>query len=187
MTESPTVPPGKRSRGRETAGDMVRSLAAVLVLVGVIVAFSLADQPDPVVPDIDYADALAQAREQAREQGSYDVLAPRPLPAGWQVTSARLRPQGAEAVTWHLGLVTRSGAYAAVEQTDGGRDGFVEQFTGSARRAGTVEIAGTTWRRLEDGDPEDRALVSGAGGVTTVVAGSASWEDLEQLASLLRP
>lgn len=183
MTESPTVPPGKRSRGRETAGDMVRSLAAVLVLVGVIVAFSLADQPDAVVPDIDYADALVQAREQT----SYDVLAPRPLPAGWQVTSARTRPQGGDAVAWHLGLVTKSGDYAGVEQTDGGRDGFVEQFTGSARRAGTVEIAGTTWRRLEDGDPEDRALVSGADGVTTVVVGSASWEDLEQLASLLRP
>lgn len=183
MTEPSTVPPGKRARGRETAGDMVRSLAAVLVLVGVIVAFSLADQPDPVVPDIDYADALAEAREQT----TYDVLAPRPLPAGWQVTSARTRPQEGDEVAWHLGLVTESGDYAAVEQTDGGRDGFVEQFTGSARRAGTVEIAGTTWRRLEDGDPEDRALVSGADGVTTVVAGSASWEDLEQLASLLRP
>lgn len=169
---------------------MVRSLAAVLVLVGVIIAFSLADQPDPIGPDIDYADAVAQAREQARELGSYDVLAPSPLPAGWQVTSARTVAQDGGAVAWHLGLVTKSGDYAAVEQTDGERAGFVEGFTGAARPAGTVEISGVTssrWRRLADGDPEERALVRGEDGVTTVVAGSAPWEDLEQLASLLRP
>ena len=166
---------------------MVRSLAAVLVLVGVIIAFSLVDQPDPIVPDIDYADAVAQAREQARELGSYDVLAPDTLPAGWQVTSARIVPEDGGAVAWHLGLVTKSGDYAAVEQTDGERAGFVEAFTGAARPAGTVEISGVTWRRLADGDPEERALVRGEDGVTTVVAGSAPWEDLEQLASSLRP
>jgi len=166
---------------------MVRSLAAVLVLVGVIIAFSLVDQPDPIVPDIDYADAVAQAREQARELGSYDVLAPSPLPAGWRVTSARTVPEDGEAVAWHLGLVTKSGDYAAVEQTDGERAGFVERFTGAARPAGTVEISGVNWRRLEDGEPEERALVRGEDGVTIVLAGSAPWEDLEQLASLLRP
>ena len=166
---------------------MVRSLAAVLVLVGVIIAFSLVDQPDPVVPDIDYADAVAQAREQARDLGSYDVLAPSPLPTGWQVTSARTVPEDGGVLAWHLGLVTTSGDYAALEQSDGERAGFVEKFVGAARPAGTVAIAGVTWRRLEDGNPEERALVRGEDGVTTVIAGSAPWEDLEQLASLLRP
>ncbi len=187
MTETPTVAPRKRARGRETAGDMVRSLAAVLVLVGVIIAFSLADQPDPVVPDIDYAAAVAQARGQAREQGSYAVLAPRPLPAGWRATSARLGAGAGSAVTWHLGMVTSSGDYAAVEQTDGDRAALVEQITGAARPAGSVEISGAPWRRLEGGDPEERALVRGEDGVTTVVAGSAPWKDLERLASSLRP
>ena len=183
MTEPAMTPPPKRPRGRETAGDMVRSLAAVLVLVGAIVAFSLVDQPDAVVPDIDLADAVAQAREQTR----YDVLAPAPLPTGWRVTSARTVPEDGGVVAWHLGLVTKSGDYAAVEQTDGERAGFVEEFTGAARPAGTIEIAGVTWRRLGDGDPEERALVRGEDGVTTMVAGSAPWGDLEQLASLLRP
>ena len=64
---------------------MVRSLALVLVLVGVIVAFNVADQPDRVVQQVDYPAAL----EEARAVATYDVLGPDPVPDGWQVTSAR--------------------------------------------------------------------------------------------------
>lgn len=174
--------PRKRARGRETAGDMVRSLAAVLVLVGVVVAFNVADQPDPVVRDINYSAALAQARGQA----TYDVLAPEPLPAGWRATSARTDASG-DGLTWHLGLVTGSGDYAAVEQTDGPRAAFVRQFADDAEPAGTVSLGGATWRRLEGGDPEPRALLRTDSGVTTLVAGSASWADLDRVARTLQP
>ena len=63
-----------RARGRKTVGDMVRSLAVVLVVVGVIVALNIAEQPDPVVRDVDYPAAIALARQQA----AYDVLGPGP-------------------------------------------------------------------------------------------------------------
>lgn len=161
---------------------MVRSLAVVMVLVGVIVVFNVAEQPDPVVRDIDYASAVAQAREQA----PYEVLAPEPLPDGWRATSACARPDGT-AVTWHLGLVTDRENYAGVEQTDGGdRRGFVDRFASGAEPAGTVEVGDRSWRRLEGGEPERRALVSTRNGVVTVVAGGARWEELEELAGALR-
>jgi hypothetical protein len=47
-------------------------------------------------------------------------------------------------------------------------------------------VEGTTWRRLEGGSPEERALVRTERGVTTMVAGSASWAELEELAATLR-
>jgi Protein of unknown function (DUF4245) len=169
-------------RGRRTVGDMVRSLAVVMVLVGVIVVFNVAEQPDPVVRDIDYAGAVAQAREQA----PFEVLAPDPLPEGWRATSARTRPDGT-GVTWHLGLVTDRENYAGVEQSDGAdRRGFVDRFASGAERAGTVEVGDRTWRRLDGGEPETRALVSTRDGVVTVVAGGARWEELEELAGSLR-
>jgi hypothetical protein len=170
-----------RPRRRQTVGDMVRSMALVLVLVGVAVVFYLAGRPDPVVREVQYTDALALARQTA----SYDVLAPDPLPDGWRATSARARSEG-DVATWHLGLVTAAGSYAAVEQSDGDRRDFVARFAEGARRSGTTSIDGTTWRRLVGGEPEERALLRTAGGVTTLVAGGAQWAELEQLAATLR-
>lgn len=175
------VPSGATpARGRRTVGDLVRSLAVVLVLVGVIVAFNVAEQPDPVVRTVDYPAALAEARATA----PYDVLGPEPLPAGWRVTSARTERSGG-GVSWHAGLVTAAEEYAAVEQSDGDRRALLEGVARGARPAGTVEVAGTTWRRLTGGDPQQRALLHVSGGVTTLVAGSASWSELEQLAGAL--
>jgi hypothetical protein len=177
QAETPPAPP----RRRQTVGDMVRSMALVLVLVGVAVVFYLAGRPDPVVREVQYADALALARQTA----SYDVLAPDPLPDGWRATSARARTEG-DVTTWHLGLVTASGSYAAVEQSDGERRDVVDRFTEGARPSGTADVEGTTWRRLEGGEPEERALLRTMDGVTTLVAGGARWEELEELAASLK-
>lgn len=174
--------PPPRSRRRQTVGDMVRSLAVVLVLVGIVVVFNVAEQPEPVVRDVDYLGAL----EQARQVATYDVLAPESLPEDWRATSARTRQEGS-AATWHLGLVTARDSYAAVEQSDGpDRRGFVDDFAAGARRTGTVDIGGRQWRRLEGGEPETRALLTTDDGVTTLVAGGARWSELEELAALLR-
>lgn len=160
---------------------MVRSLSLVLVLVGVIVAFNVADQPDPVVQEVDYPSALDGARSQA----SYDVLGPDPVPDGWRVTSARTERSGG-GVTWHVGLVTDTEEYAGLEQSDGDRGSLLDAVVQGARPSGSADVAGQSWRRLTGGDPEPRGLVRTDGGVTTLVAGSAPWDQLEELAAALR-
>jgi hypothetical protein len=169
-----------RARGRKTVGDMVRSLAVVLVVVGVIVALNIAEQPDPVVRDVDYPAAIALARQQA----AYEVLGPEPVPDGWRVSSARTEPDG-DGVAWHVGLVTRREEYAAVEQSDRDRRTFVDRFVPGSRADGTVRLAGRTWTRRAGGSTDDRALVLESGGVTTLVTGSASWAELAELARSL--
>ncbi len=47
-------------------------------------------------------------------------------------------------------------------------------------------IGSATWRRVEGGDPEPRALVLERDDVTTVVAGSAGWAELRELAASLQ-
>ena len=170
-----------RRRGFETTGDMVRSLLLVLVLVFVVVALTVRPHPDSVVHRFDYSGVFDQAREQAR----YDVLAPIGLPDSWVPTSARTTRAGT-GVTWHVGFVTPDDDYAALEQSDGSAATFVRQFAGGGKRAGSVVIGRATWRRVEGGDPEPRALVLERDHVTTVVAGNAGWSELEELAASLQ-
>ena len=81
--------------------------------------------------------------------------------------------------------MTSTEEYAALEQSDGDRRALLDTVAAGARPAGTVDVAGQSWRRLEGGDPEERALVRSVDGVTTVVAGSAPWSQLETLAGSL--
>jgi hypothetical protein len=181
VTQTPTTR-GKRPRGFETAGDMVRSLALVLVVVAVVFLLAGRDEPGRKVTALDFTAQLDAARAQA----AYDVLAPVGLGPGWKATSARGSTEGT-AVTWHLGLVTPADDYAAVEQSDGARSTFLDRFVSGSDRAGSVTIDGLTWRRLEGGEPERRALLRTSGAATTLVAGSASWGELRRLAASLQP
>lgn len=185
MSEQPDPPatpaPARAGRGRGSVADMVRSMLLVLAFVGVLVAFNAVQQPDPVLRRVDYPAALDVAQERA----GYPLAGPRPLPAGWTVTSARLEP-AAGVVTWHLGMVTRSQSYAAVEQSDGTRADLVAAMAEGGRRAGAVVVSGRTWQRLEGGDPHPRALLREDGGVVTMLVGDASWRDLRALAAAVR-
>ncbi|MGZ4609245.1 MAG: DUF4245 domain-containing protein [Actinomycetes bacterium] len=186
MTETPAVqdpvaPPG-RKRGRETIRDMVLSLSVVLGVVFVVLLVGMrGGPPTQTVHEVGYTAQLVQAREAA----SYDVLAPVGLPPGWKATSVRgLTTDGT--VTWHLGFVTPHGRYAALEQSAGAAQPFVDDFADGAKAAGRSPIGGHVWQRIEGGRPERRALVLHGTGVTTVVAGGASWGELETLARSLR-
>jgi Protein of unknown function (DUF4245) len=172
---------GTRRRGFETTGDLVRSLLVVLVLVFVVVALTVRPHPASEVRRFDYSGVLVQARDLA----PYDVLAPFGLPDTWVPTSARTAREGA-AVTWHVGFVTPGDDYAGLEQSDGAPASFVAQLADRGVDAGTVEIGGATWRRVQGGDPEPRALVLRGDRVTTAVAGNATWAELRVLAASLR-
>jgi hypothetical protein len=186
VTETPTEPqesaaPAPKSRGRETVGDMVRSMSLVLVVVAVVVLLTLRDDPKQAIQRVDFTEQLQAARQIA----AYDVAAPVGLGDRWKATSVRSDNAGG-VVSWHLGLVTPAEHYAAVEQSDGPVTAFVDGFVAGATSSGSVTISGARWRRLDGGKPEERALVLRGNGVTTMVTGSATFGELRTLASALR-
>ncbi|WP_245194717.1 DUF4245 domain-containing protein [Kitasatospora phosalacinea] len=168
-------------RGRQTVRDMVLSMAAVGVVV-VVAYFSIpgADGKGNGVHSVPYQVELASAKRAA----PYPLLGPQQLPDGWKATSVSYGPSEKSRAAWHLGLNTASGQYAAVEQADGSSEDVVERNVPGAEPDGTATVAGQEWQRVQ-GD-RYRALVRPAGGTgTTVLAGTASYEELAQLAETL--
>ena len=172
----------RTERARTSVASMVISLAVVmgivLVLLGITVRQNGVTQP-PV-------DVAAGARVAATRVGFTPAL-PVGLPPQWRATSVRTTVATAQVLTWHAGYVIGSKAYAAVEQGKDAPEAWLTAQTNRGRADGTQDVAGVTWQRILRTDKVQNSLVHVNGAVTTVVTGTASYEQLAVLAGALRP
>lgn len=176
-------------RGRGLAMDMVRSLGLVALVLLAWLLFSHPRTPDGIAT-VDWRPTVQSAAATAR----FPVLAPASS-WSWQATSSRIEPQPDGTISWRVGFYTPAEDYAALlqrgvfpAQASGSRQEWIDTETRQGQAAGTVQIAGRTWTRLE-GDPspdERRSLLSSEGGTVTVITGTADWSELEALAGALQ-
>ncbi len=145
-------------------------VGAMLVLVALVLAFVLfrdlnrTDPPSPVRA-VDYA----RTAEFAREQASFDLLAPESLPDGWRATTVGYEPGAAD--SWHIGMLTDEDRYVGLEQADASVDSLVETYVDEAAvRGKAVVIDGERWTSWTD-DGGDLALTRMTGDTTTLVVG----------------
>lgn len=157
----------------------------MVVLLFVVLAFVVfrdsnrADPANPVKP-IEYTEDLAYYRSQS----TFPLLAPPELPEGWIATSARFdatKPQ-----SWHLGVLTDTRHYVGLEQGKDQLETMVNRHVDEEATEGDpVEVAGASWRTFTDEDG-DNALARRSAGVTTLVVGTVSQEELEAYVASLR-
>lgn len=163
---------------------MVRSLAVVFVIVGLVLVATPRSKHEKVRV-VEWQQTYAQAVATT----DLPLYGPVGLPDRWRSTSARLTdPEGPGTVLWFVGFVTPRDRFAAVQQSDGDGPTFVRETTYEGRLDGTVTIGGAAWQRYvgsDNGDPV-RSLVLPSSSSTVIVSGSASFEELQQLATALR-
>ena len=173
-----------------STGDMVRSLAVILIPV-VIITYFFTRTPEPPVKTVDWAPVLAQAREQA----PFEVLAPRAVPEDWRATRASWVPKGRPALNgdpsprnlWQLGFLDSTDTYLELDQGDLQGPDLVADKTRDGLPDGQSEVSGQTWERRISADERTRSLTTTSEQVTTVVAGDTSYEALELYVSTLSP
>lgn len=161
------------------------AMLCCLVVVG-LVLLATPRRNENAVPQADYRGDLTGLVAAA----PYTVLAPDDLPQGWHPTSSRLTGRTHGPVGWHLGFYTPRRAYAALEESDerpDGGAGFVGRMTSQGRPDGVLRVAGADWAKTFREDKDQRSLVRRLPGVTVVVTGTASYEELAVLAGSLRP
>ncbi|MER8182866.1 DUF4245 domain-containing protein [Kitasatospora sp. NPDC094015] len=165
-------------RSRQSVRDMVLSMLAVGGVVAVGYLFVPHSAGDGVHA-VEYRTALASAKRAA----PYPVLGPQGLPDRWRATSVEYRKDKNGHNVWHLGFVTPSGEYAAIEQSNGAKADVLSAVVPGGAADGSAPVAGQDWERYQ-GD-RYRGLTRQDGTATTVVAGSASYAELTELAQSL--
>jgi hypothetical protein len=175
-----------KRRGTETVGDMVRSMALVLVAVAFVAGFvGLVRPSSPTVRDVDYTDPL----ERARDAAAFEVLAPASLPDGWTVTRAAYQAGESEAeASWRMSIVTADETYIGIVQQAGEADRIIERELPGAEPDGSSTVQGQQWTRLiETGERDpDRALLLEQRDSVVLVVGSGDYPELEEFVASLR-
>lgn len=177
------VSPGVHKRLTTGPSGYVMALLACFALVGLIVLITPRDERE-LLPTADFrGHALA-----LRESAPYTSYAPQGLPTGWRATSSRLTgTAGGGPVAWHLGFVTPNDEYAALEESNENPAEFIARMTNQKLTAGVQQVAGAPWQRHYRPDKKQRSLVRSLPGVTLVVTGTASYDELAVLVGALRP
>jgi hypothetical protein len=129
---------------------------------------------------VEYRAALASAKRAA----PYPLLGPEGLSDRWRATSVDYRKDNQGHAVWHLGFITPSGQYAAIEQSNASRDDVIAAAVAGGKSDGSASVAGQDWQRYQGS--RYRGLASSTGAATTVVTGTASYQELAQLAQSLR-
>ena len=161
-------------------------VGAMVVLVAVVVGFAVfrdANRSDPAEPvrAVDYS----RDADFAREQASFDLVAPPSLPEGWRATTVEYVPGAHD--RWHLGMLTGKDRYVGLEQSaDSVASTWVSSIDATTNEGEPVLVDGVRWSTYTDSGG-DLALVRRVAGTTTLVVGHEVPEsDLTDFAASLR-
>ncbi|MFE9402689.1 DUF4245 domain-containing protein [Streptomyces sp. NPDC006530] len=171
---------GTRS-SKQTVRNMLQSLAVIGIAAAVIYVFIPHDESDaPPLKPVNYTVELSTVRRAA----PYPVAAPVGLPDQhkWRATSVSY--DGAKNNAWHLGFLDPQNQYVAIEQSTAPFEKYVAEVSKNATKTDkSQKIAGATWTYWDG--PKYDALVRQDQGSTTVVTGTAPYEQLVTMAGSL--
>jgi hypothetical protein len=178
-----------RANRLASPGDLVRSLAVILIPL-VILTVLFTDLPDDhQVKEVDWRPVLATARRDA----PFPVLAPTNLPEGWRATQVDWVKVGEPSFDgqpsarnhWQLGFLTPDDVFIGLDQGDVRADDLVDQQSRAGTADGQSTVNGQVWQRLVSPDGRTRSLVLREPNVTSIVAGDLPYEALEAYAATL--
>ncbi|SFF70240.1 Protein of unknown function [Blastococcus tunisiensis] len=184
--EVPPVSPAIQRANRMNAANMVRSLLPLVVICLLIVAWqAFRSGPDVGVRTVDPSSSVQLAAARA----GYQLLVPAGLDEDYRTTSARTDAGNAgegDPVTLEIGYLTPEEEYAGFVVSDDRDADPLAAVLDGAQEQGSVDLAGESWTRSTTVDGET-ALWREADGVTALVTGSASDEELETVAAAVAP
>jgi len=172
----------KKPRSAQSVSDMIRSLGAVGLLVGLLATFVWLTRADSeqVLREVDWQGIAIGAQTRT----DIPTLGPVGLDKSWVATSARLENVG-DTQVWRVGVVSPTTEYVSVivSKTDIKR--LIRTYVNIESEEETNKVIGNkTYTALED--QENKVLYISEAGINTLIYSTANWDEITKFVESLK-
>ena len=172
----------KKPRSAQSVSDMIRSLGAVGLLVGLLATFVWLTRADSeqVLREVDWQGIAIGAQTRT----DIPTLGPVGLDKSWVATSARLENVG-DTQVWRVGVVSPSTEYVSVIVSKTDIKKLIRTYVNIESEEETTKVIGNkTYTALED--QENKALYISEDGINTLIYSTANWDEITKFVESLK-
>ena len=172
----------KKPRSAQSVSDMIRSLGAVGLLVGLLATFVWLTRTDSeqVLREVDWQGIAIGAQTRT----DIPTLGPVGLDKSWVATSARLENVG-DTQVWRVGVVSPTTEYVSVIVSKTDMKKLIKTYVNiESEEETTKSIGNKTYTALED--QENKALYISEAGINTLIYSTANWDEITKFVESLK-
>ena len=172
----------KKPRSAQSVSDMIRSLGAVGLLVGLLATFVWLTRTDSeqVLREVDWQGIAIGAQSRT----DIPTLGPVGLDKSWVATSARLENVG-DTQVWRVGVVSPTTEYVSVIVSKTDIKKLIKTYVNIESEEETTRVIGNkTYTALED--QENRTLYISEAGINTLIYSTANWDEITKFVESLK-
>ena len=172
----------KKPRSAQSVSDMIRSLGAVGLFVGLLATFVWLTRTDSeqVLREVDWQGIAIGAQSRT----DIPTLGPVGLDKSWVATSARLENVG-DTQVWRVGVVSPTTEYVSVIVSKTDLKKLISTYVNIESEEETTKVIGNkTYTALED--QENKALYISEAGINTLIYSTANWDEITKFVESLK-
>jgi len=172
----------KKPRSAQSVSDMIRSLGAVGLFVGLLATFVWLTRTDSeqVLREVDWQGIAIGAQSRT----DIPTLGPVGLDKSWVATSARLENVG-DTQVWRVGVVSPTTEYVSVIVSKTDLKKLISTYVNIESEEETTKVIGNkTYTALED--QENKAIYISEAGINTLIYSTANWDEITKFVESLK-
>ena len=172
----------KKPRSAQSASDMIRSLGAVGLLVGVLATFVwlTRTESEQVIREVDWQGIAIGAQSRTE----IPTLGPVGLDKSWIATSARLENVG-DSQVWRAGFVSPTTEYVSIVVSKTEMKKLIKAYVNIESEDETTKVIGNKSYTVRE-DEENKVLYISEGGINTLIYSTANWDEITKFTESLK-
>jgi hypothetical protein len=172
----------KKPRSAQSASDMIRSLGAVGLLVGVLATFVwlTRTESEQVIREVDWQGIAIGAQSRTE----IPTLGPVGLDKSWIATSARLENVG-DSQVWRAGFVSPTTEYVSIIVSKTEMKKLIKAYVNIESEDETTKVIGNKSYTVRE-DEENKVLYISEGGINTLIYSTANWDEITKFTESLK-